>query len=110
MGIVDEIREWLEGVLDQGAVRLHLPIRDDARVRAWPLPAKAANDTARESHTPAMLAADIVKAAERDGKGHTGAVITYVVFAYRGGEDDRYLDRLFIDVAGRGKTGARTGD
>jgi len=104
MATIEDVREWLEGVLEQGADRLELRAKhDDARVRQWTL---AANDTAREKPASEKLAGQITREAQRDGACQAAASVTYVVFAFRG-ESEGYVARLLLQVEGRVRKGPR---
>lgn len=100
-GVVDDVRDWLEVVIDRGAERIELRVRnDDARVTDWLIPPKPSNDTGGGGPAPAKIAAEIAKAAELDGRAQSGEKVFYAVFAY--GRDDRQIHRLFFEVGGRG--------
>jgi hypothetical protein len=101
MSVVDDIRDWLEVVIERGAERIDLRVRnDDARVTDWPILPKASNDSGREPSAPAKMASEIARAAEMDGRAQSGDKVFYGVYAYA--RDDRQIHRLFFEVGGRG--------
>jgi hypothetical protein len=87
-----EIREWLEGVREDGAHIIELQHRGDAtRVRSWKL-----EDVA----DLAALASKMATVAKRDAHAYAGGKITYVLYAYEE-LGKPYLDRHFLLAEGR---------
>jgi hypothetical protein len=94
MANVDQVHEWLEGVLEQGIDRLELRNKhDDARVRLWQW---------KQPPAAEKLASQITREAERDGACQAGPVVTYVLFAFLA-QGEGYLARMPIQVEGRAK-------
>ncbi len=108
----EDMRDWLEGALEQGTTRLELRAKlDDKRVRGWNLagPGTAANDTGGSSERLARIAQEVIAAATRDGRAQPASRVVYVLFAC-GPEEDEYLDRFFLQVEGRSTKGRLSGE
>jgi hypothetical protein len=90
---IEDIRDWLDSVLERGADRVELRAKsDDSRIGNWKL---AANDNKGTS----KLATSIAREAQRDGACENATSVTYVLYAFRG-EHEGLVARMRFQVDG----------